>query len=94
MQPFPEFFGRKGRSAGGVAMSHSVRARWHGDLLCLGNGLQRVIWCSDADADGCADEDVKRSIRIEWTGGRYPPTDGRPTPGVLNVRMPGVRRAS
>ena len=34
------------------------------------NGFQRVIWCSDADADGCADEDVKQRIRIEWTGGR------------------------
>ena len=34
------------------------------------DGLQRVVWCSDADADGCADEDVKQSIRIEWTGGR------------------------
>ena len=34
------------------------------------NGFQRVVWCSDADADGCADEDVKQSIRIQWTGGR------------------------
>ena len=32
-------------------------------------GTQRVVWCSDADADGCADEDVKRAITIEWTKG-------------------------
>lgn len=31
-------------------------------------GTQRVVWCSDPDADGCGDEDVKRSITIEWTG--------------------------
>ena len=34
------------------------------------NGFQRVTWCADADADGCADEDIKQSIRIEWTDGK------------------------
>jgi len=29
-------------------------------------GTQRVVWCSDADADGCADEDIKRYISIKW----------------------------
>ena len=32
------------------------------------NGRQRVVWCSDADADGCSDEDVKRRITIKWRG--------------------------
>jgi hypothetical protein len=31
------------------------------------DGIQRVVWCSDADADGCGDEDVKRYITIRWT---------------------------
>ncbi len=31
-----------------------------------GEGLQRVVWCSDADADGCSDEDVKDRIKIQW----------------------------
>jgi len=34
-----------------------------------GDGLQRVVWCSDADADGCGDEDVKDSITIRWVNG-------------------------
>ncbi len=29
-------------------------------------GDQRVTWCSDADADGCRDEDVKDSISVRW----------------------------
>ncbi|MBA2574744.1 MAG: hypothetical protein H0V02_08170 [Nocardioidaceae bacterium] len=29
-------------------------------------GRQRVVWCSDADADGCTDEDVKDQIKIKW----------------------------
>lgn len=29
-------------------------------------GTQRVVWCSDADADGCDDEDVKDRIKISW----------------------------
>lgn len=32
------------------------------------NGRQRVVWCSDADADGCGDEDVKSKITIRWRG--------------------------
>ena len=32
------------------------------------NGKQRVVWCSDADADGCGDEDVKSRITIRWRG--------------------------
>jgi len=34
-----------------------------------GDGFQRVAWCSDADADGCVDEVVKKSIRIRWVNG-------------------------
>jgi hypothetical protein len=29
------------------------------------------VWCSDADADGCGDEDVKKSIGIRWVNGYY-----------------------
>lgn len=29
-------------------------------------GKQRVVWCSDADADGCSDENVKSAITIYW----------------------------
>ena len=31
-----------------------------------GEGLQTVVWCSDADADGCSDESVKDRIKIRW----------------------------
>ncbi len=34
-----------------------------------GEGRQRVVWCSDADADGCDDEDVKDRITISWFNG-------------------------
>ena len=30
-------------------------------------GTQYVVWCADADRDGCRDERVKDDIRIEWT---------------------------
>jgi hypothetical protein len=30
-------------------------------------GAQYVVWCADADANGCRDEKVKDSIRITWT---------------------------
>jgi len=29
-------------------------------------GRQRVVWCSDANANGCADEEVKDRIVIRW----------------------------
>ena len=29
-------------------------------------GTQYVVWCADADANGCGDERVKDSIRISW----------------------------
>jgi hypothetical protein len=29
-------------------------------------GSQYVVWCADADANGCRDEKVKDSIRITW----------------------------
>ena len=32
------------------------------------NGRQRVVWCSDADADRCRDEEVKDRIVIRWRG--------------------------
>lgn len=32
------------------------------------DGTQRVVWCSDADADGCSDEDVKDRITVSWYG--------------------------
>lgn len=31
-----------------------------------GEGRQQVVWCSDADADGCSDEDVADSITVRW----------------------------
>ncbi len=31
-----------------------------------GEGRQQVVWCSDADADGCSDEDVADSITVSW----------------------------
>lgn len=30
-------------------------------------GLQTVVFCSDANLNGCADESVKQTIRITWT---------------------------
>ena len=30
-------------------------------------GTQYVTWCSDSDRDGCGDESVKSSIRIDWS---------------------------
>ena len=30
-------------------------------------GTQYVVWCADADRDGCRDERVKDDIRIQWT---------------------------
>ncbi|SHN78482.1 hypothetical protein SAMN05660350_02622 [Geodermatophilus obscurus] len=30
-------------------------------------GTQYVVWCADADADGCRDERVKDDITITWT---------------------------
>ena len=36
-----------------------------------GDGRQRVVWCSDADADGCGDEDVKDYITIRWVKKSY-----------------------
>jgi hypothetical protein len=32
-------------------------------------GTQYVVWCADADRDGCRDERVKDDIRITWTKG-------------------------
>lgn len=40
---------------------------FHARLNNVGReGIQTVVWCSDADADGCADEDVKSYITIKW----------------------------
>ncbi len=30
-------------------------------------GTQYVVWCADADRDGCGDERVKDDIRIQWS---------------------------
>ena len=35
-----------------------------------GEGIQTVVWCSDADADGCSDEDIKDAIKIRWVDSR------------------------
>lgn len=36
------------------------------------NGTQTVVWCSDNDRNGCSDESIKDTIRIEWgTGSSY-----------------------
>lgn len=32
-------------------------------------GTQHVVWCADADANGCRDERVKDRIRIAWDNG-------------------------
>jgi hypothetical protein len=32
-------------------------------------GTQYVVWCADADANGCRDEWVKDDITIKWTNG-------------------------
>ena len=32
-------------------------------------GVQHVVWCADADANGCRDERVKDGIRIHWNNG-------------------------
>jgi hypothetical protein len=32
-------------------------------------GTQYVVWCADADANGCRDERVKDDITIKWTNG-------------------------
>ncbi|WP_448642367.1 hypothetical protein [Geodermatophilus sp. URMC 63] len=32
-------------------------------------GTQYVVWCADADANGCRDEWVKDNITIRWTNG-------------------------
>jgi hypothetical protein len=32
-------------------------------------GVQHVVWCADADANGCRDERVKDGIRINWNNG-------------------------
>ncbi|MCY7372119.1 MAG: hypothetical protein LH461_00215 [Spirochaetaceae bacterium] len=32
-------------------------------------GSQYVVWCTDADRNGCRDEDVKDDIKIEWNNG-------------------------
>lgn len=34
-----------------------------------GEGRQYVVWCSDADADGCSDEDVADRIAVRWFSG-------------------------
>jgi hypothetical protein len=34
-------------------------------------GRQRVVWCSDANANGCRDEEVKDRIVIRWRGARH-----------------------
>ena len=36
-----------------------------------GEGRQYVVWCSDVDADGCSDEDVKDRITVRWVSGSY-----------------------
>ncbi len=33
-------------------------------------GTQYVVWCADADADGCRDERVKDDITINWSNGQ------------------------
>ncbi|MHA7276425.1 hypothetical protein [Arthrobacter sp. HLT1-21] len=38
-------------------------------------GSQYVVWCADADRNGCRDEDVKDDIRIDWNNGQ--PTGDR-----------------
>ena len=35
------------------------------------NGRQDVVWCSDANADGCSDEDVADDITISWFCAAY-----------------------
>ncbi|MBA3302338.1 MAG: hypothetical protein M3R01_05085 [Actinomycetota bacterium] len=39
---------------------------FHARLNSFTAGSQRVVWCYDADNDGCRDEWVKSSISINW----------------------------
>ena len=50
----------------GVAGDFEFHARPNNTSM---TGSQYVVWCADADRNGCRDEDVKDDIKIEWNNG-------------------------
>ena len=54
---------QSGYQEGGAAGAQEFHARLNNNTQ---TGSQYVVWCSDADADGCSDEDVKDDIQIDW----------------------------
>ena len=48
----------------GAAGDFEFHARFNNTSMA---GTQYVVWCADADADGCRDERVKDDITIRWT---------------------------
>ena len=50
----------------GVAGDFEFHARLNNTSM---TGSQYVVWCADADRNGCRDEDVKDDIKIEWNNG-------------------------
>ena len=47
----------------GVGGDNEFHARLNNTSM---NGTQTVVWCSDSDRNGCSDESIKDTIRIEW----------------------------
>lgn len=50
----------------GIAGDFEFHARLNNTSMV---GTQYVVWCADADRNGCRDEDLKDDITIEWNNG-------------------------